>query len=221
MPGTGGRGRSLFFRRGACAVVIAEKMSGAAMYELVRVGRQKLVGEIIKLEGDTASVQCYEETSGLTVGDPVERTMLPLSVELGPGIMDNIFDGIQRPLEAIADVAKSVYVPRGVSVPSLNQTKQWPWVPSTEKYVQPGSLVTGGTVLGTVYENKLIPSHKIMVPPGVQGKLKMLAPKGNFTVKDVIATVDTPNGEGAFCVSPSRHEFAVLVFPVETVCACV
>jgi V-type H+-transporting ATPase subunit A len=109
--------------------------------------------------------------------------MKPLSVELGPGIMDNIFDGIQRPLEAIAEVAKSVYVPRGVAVPSLNQTKLWPFVPSDDKYCQVGSIVTGGTVLGSVYENKLLPNHRIMVPPGVSGRLKFLAPRGNYTVQ--------------------------------------
>lgn len=103
-----------------CAVVVAENMSGSQMFELVKVGWDKLVGEIIKLNGDTASIQCYEDTSGLTVGDPVERTGNPLSVELGPGIMSTIFDGIQRPLKTIADKSGSVFVPRGVDVPSLD-----------------------------------------------------------------------------------------------------
>lgn len=186
-------------------LVIAEKMSGAAMYELVRVGRQKLVGEIIKLEADTASIQCYEETSGLTVGDPVERTMLPLSVELGPGIMDNIFDGIQRPLQTIADVAQSVYVPRGVAVPSLDQNKPWDFTPSDEKWCQLGSTVSGGTVLGTVYENELLPKHKIMVPPGIVGKLTFLAPKGKFTLKDTIAKVHNPVTGREEIVRMSHH----------------
>jgi len=93
-------------------LVVAEKMSGSKMYELVKVGWDKLVGEIIKLEGDTASIQCYEDTSGLTVGDPVMRTNSPLSVELGPGILQTIYDGIQRPLETIANISKSVYVPK-------------------------------------------------------------------------------------------------------------
>ena len=101
-------------------LVVAEKMSGSQMYELVKVGWDKLVGEIIKLEGDTASIQCYEDTSGLTVGDPVEQTGKPLSVELGPGILDNIFDGIQRPLEKIHEVSQSCYVPRGIEVPCLD-----------------------------------------------------------------------------------------------------
>lgn len=112
-------------------VVVAEHMMGAAMYELVRVGYEKLVGEIIKLEGDTASIQCYEDTgiypffysilAGLTVGDPVLRKKQPLSVELGPGIMSNIFDGIQRPLEGISKQSKSPFIPRGSDIPALDQ----------------------------------------------------------------------------------------------------
>eukprot|EP00455_Lapot_gusevi_P049125 TRINITY_DN68_c0_g1_i1.p1 TRINITY_DN68_c0_g1~~TRINITY_DN68_c0_g1_i1.p1 ORF type:complete len:623 (+),score=237.42 TRINITY_DN68_c0_g1_i1:97-1965(+) len=173
-------------------LVVAEKMSGAAMYELVRVGRQKLVGEIIKLEHDTASIQCYEETSGLTVGDPVERTWKPLSVELGPGIMDNIFDGIQRPLEAIAHESKSVYVPRGVDVPCLNPEKKWEFFPSEEKDIQINSLVSAGFVLGVVFENALMNKHKIMVPPNVRGRLKWLAPRGFYTTRQEIAKLDDP-----------------------------
>jgi V-type H+-transporting ATPase subunit A len=118
--------------------------------------------------------------------------MKPLSVEVGPGIMDNIFDGIQRPLGAIADIAQSVYVPRGVFVPSLNQTKQWDFTPADEKYCQLGSIVSGGTVVGSVYENKLLPAHKIMVPPNVSGKIKYLAPKGKYTVQDTIAKLENP-----------------------------
>lgn len=99
------------------------------MYELVKVGYDKLVGEIIKLDGDSAFIQCYEDTSGLTVGDPVERTKQPLSVELGPGILDQIFDGIQRPLKVIADFSHSVFVPKGVDVPSLDPKKMWGFQP--------------------------------------------------------------------------------------------
>lgn len=102
-------------------VVVAEKMAGAAMYELVRVGSKELVGEIIRLEGDTATIQVYEETSGLTVSDPVLRTGKPLSVELGPGIMGNIFDGIQRPLQAISDISKSIFIPRGINTNALDK----------------------------------------------------------------------------------------------------
>merc|ERR1719230_1234514 len=110
-------------------LVVAEGMSGAAMYELVRVGHQKLVGEIIKLEGDNASIQVYEDTSGLTVGDPVLRKKQPLSVELGPGIMETIFDGIQRPLENIFQDTGDVYVPKGVNVTALDRKKKWEYTP--------------------------------------------------------------------------------------------
>ncbi|GAB9471639.1 hypothetical protein Gpo141_00008843 [Globisporangium polare] len=147
-------------------LVIAENMYGAAMYELVRVGHDKLVGEIIKLEGTNASIQVYEDTSGLTVGDPVERRKQPLSVELGPGIVDNIFDGIQRPLESIAELTKDVYVPRGVDVPSLNNTKQWRFKPVS---FREGDPISGGDIFGLVHENDILHSHKIMCPPNVFG----------------------------------------------------
>ena len=111
-------------------VVIAQEMSGAAMYELVRVGHMKLVGEIIRLEADTATIQVYEETSGLTVGDPVQRTGKPLSVELGPGILGSIFDGIQRPLEVIAKMTNDIYIPRGINIPSLDRKALWEFTPS-------------------------------------------------------------------------------------------
>lgn len=104
-------------------------MSGSAMYELVRVGYYELVGEIIRLEGDMATIQVYEETSGVTVGDPVLRTGKPLSVELGPGIMGSIFDGIQRPLKDINDLTQSIYIPKGVNVPALSRTAKWEFNP--------------------------------------------------------------------------------------------
>ena len=105
-------------------LIIAEQMAGAKMFELVKVGWQKLVGEIIKLDKDKASIQCYEETSGLTVGDPIIRTKKPLSVRLGPGIIETIFDGIQRPLKTIAEhTNNSVFIPRGVEVPILDETR--------------------------------------------------------------------------------------------------
>jgi len=122
-------------------LVVAENMSGSKMYELVKVGWDKLVGEIIKLENDTASLQCYEDTSGLTVGDPVLRTGAPLSVELGPGILETIFDGIQRPLKTIAVNSGSVFVPRGVDVASLDQNKQWDWTPFK---LEKGHMIGGG-----------------------------------------------------------------------------
>lgn len=122
------------------------------MFELVRIGWDKLVGEIIKLEGENASIQCYEDTSGLTIGDPVLRTGNPLSVTLGPGIMEQIFDGIQRPLERIATASnQSVFVPRGVDVPALDITKEWEFQPTRKV----GELVTGGDIIGHVQENTL------------------------------------------------------------------
>lgn len=154
-------------------------MSGAAMYELVRVGRDQLVGEIIRLEGDTAYIQTYEETSGITLGDPVERTGKPLSVELGPGIMDNIFDGIQRPLKAIADVSQSCFIPRGISVNALDHEKKWLFEPYDRKI---GDIVSGGDIYGHVHENDLI-DHKIMIPPRVNGIIKWIAPKGEYTLE--------------------------------------
>jgi len=169
--------------------VVAENMSGAGMYELVRVGHDKLVGEIIKLVGDTASIQCYEETAGLTVGDPVERTGAPLQVELGPGIMDNIFDGIQRPLEAIFNETKSVFIPRGVTVNALDHKKKWPFVPSGR---QVGDLLAGGDIIGTVRENDLLRKHSIMIPPNVSGRVKSVAPAGDYTLEDTIMVLEDP-----------------------------
>eukprot|EP00752_Nemacystus_decipiens_P010522 g9370.t1 len=172
-------------------LVIAESMSGAAMYELVRVGHQKLVGEIIRLEGDTASIQVYEDTSGLTVGDPVLRRRQPLSVELGPGIMGTIFDGIQRPLEDIANREGSVFVPRGVDVPCLDQDKDWEFKPCNFREGQP---ITGGDVFGTVYENELITDHQIMCPPNIYGTVVKVYGAGgdkgdSFKVSDTVLEV--------------------------------
>lgn len=167
-------------------VVIAEKMSGSAMYELVRVGNHQLVGEIIRLEGETATIQVYEETSGLTVGDPVLRTRKPLSVELGPGIMENIFDGIQRPLESIHELSKSIYIPKGINTPALNKDKQWYFEPQNLKN---GDHITGGDIFGKVVENSLI-NHWIMLPPGEMGTITFIAPPGNYTLKDVVLEVE-------------------------------
>eukprot|EP00958_Prasinococcus_capsulatus_P015538 scaffold1658_cov393-Prasinococcus_capsulatus_cf.AAC.4 len=125
----------------------AQNMSGAAMYELVRVGGDELIGEIIRLEGDNATIQCYEETSGLVVGDPVLRTREPLSVVLGPGVMGNIFDGIQRPLKSIAHRSGDVFIPRGINVPSLDTSTTWEFNPTTFKVGQP---ITGGDIYATV-----------------------------------------------------------------------
>eukprot|EP00054_Salpingoeca_dolichothecata_P003683 m.28057 g.28057 ORF g.28057 m.28057 type:complete len:608 (-) comp14069_c0_seq1:112-1935(-) len=164
-------------------VVTAEHMAGAAMYELVRVGHSQLVGEIIRLEGDQATIQVYEETSGVTVGDPVLRTGKPLSVELGPGILNSIFDGIQRPLETIAKDAQSIYIPRGVNVNALDRKKKWPYKPLTFKV---GDTITGGDVFGVVTENSLISEHRIMLHPRAKGKVTFVKGPGEYTIDEIV-----------------------------------
>lgn len=164
-------------------VVIAENMGGSAMYELVRVGHSELVGEIIRLEGDYATIQVYEDTSAVTVGDPVLRTGKPLSVELGPGIMENIFDGIQRPLRVINEMTQSIYIPKGVNVNALSRTSQWDFNPV--KVFQVGSHITGGDIYGQVQENLMI-KHKIMLPPRACGTITYIAPAGSYNVNDIV-----------------------------------
>eukprot|EP00357_Protocruzia_adherens_P031965 CAMPEP_0115043114 /NCGR_PEP_ID=MMETSP0216-20121206/46671_1 /TAXON_ID=223996 /ORGANISM="Protocruzia adherens, Strain Boccale" /LENGTH=585 /DNA_ID=CAMNT_0002425363 /DNA_START=142 /DNA_END=1900 /DNA_ORIENTATION=- len=159
-------------------------MSGAKMYELVKVGWDKLVGEVIKLEGDTASIQCYEDTSGLTVGDPVVRTGNPLLLELGPGMLGTIFDGIQRPLKTIAMQAESVFVPRGVDVRPLDDTLEWTFVPNPN--LRAGDIVTGGDVIGTVFENTLFDEHRILVPPHAKGKIVQIYDESKYTINDAV-----------------------------------
>lgn len=167
-------------------VVTAEKMSGAAMYELVRVGHDELVGEIIRLEGDMATIQVYEETSGVTIGDPVLRTGKPLSVELGPGIMGSIFDGIQRPLQEIHLVTNSIYIPKGVNTTALNRKTKWDFLPQN---VRIGSNVTGGDIYGVVQENNLI-KHRLMLPPKAHGIVTYIAEAGSYDLNDVVLETD-------------------------------
>lgn len=168
-------------------------MSGAFMHEIVRVGDKKLVGEIIKLEADTASIQCYEDTSGLRVGDPVKRTHAALSVELGPGIMEKIFDGIQRPLELIWDNAgRSPFVPLGVDVPALDHSKKWQYTPVDYRV---GQHLVGGSIIGTVFENELMPNHAVMCPPDVYGSVVEVYGAGTdgheeFTLDDPVMVVE-------------------------------
>jgi len=168
-------------------LVVADNMSGTKMYEVVRVGRDNLVGEIIRLEGDTASIQVYEDTSGLTVGDPLVKTGLPLSLELGPGILDGIYDGIQRPLERIQQISKSVFVPRGVDVPNLDRDKKWKYSP---KNVKVGDLVSGGDIIGQIHENGLFKNHCVMVPPNISGRVKRVAPAGQYTITENLLEVE-------------------------------
>mmetsp|Transcript_17131 Transcript_17131/g.37708 ORF Transcript_17131/g.37708 Transcript_17131/m.37708 type:complete len:605 (+) Transcript_17131:83-1897(+) len=168
-------------------LVVAEGMSGTKMYEVVRVGKDRLVGEIIRLEGDTASIQVYEDTTGLTVGDPLAKTGQSLSLELGPGILDGIYDGIQRPLERIQQISQSVFVPRGVDVPNLDRDKKWSFTP---KHVKPGDLVTGGDIVGVVYENGLFKQHFTMVPPNMAGRVKTMLPAGNYTIDTPVVEIE-------------------------------
>ncbi|KAJ1729086.1 H(+)-transporting V1 sector ATPase subunit A [Coemansia biformis] len=164
-------------------VVIAEQMTGCAMYELVHVGHEALVGEVIRIDGDKATLQVYEETAGLTVGDPVLRSGQPLSVELGPGLSSNIFDGIQRPLKAIQEVSQSIYIPRGLDTPALDKKLEWQFEPAG---VQVGDHIAGGDVFGSVYENSLLRNHRIMLPPTARGTVTYIAPSGKYTVADVV-----------------------------------
>lgn len=168
-------------------VVIAENMIGCAMYELVKVGHDNLVGEVIRIDGDKATIQVYEETAGVTVGDPVLRTGKPLSVELGPGLMETIYDGIQRPLKAIKDMSQSIYIPRGIDAPALNRDIKWHFTPG--KY-SIGDHISGGDIFGSVFENSLIDDHKILLPPRARGTITWLAPEGDYTVDEKIIEVE-------------------------------
>lgn len=161
--------------------VIAE-LPGAKMYDLVRVGKEKLVGEIIRLDGQTAFVQVYEDTNGLQVGEPVESTDLPLAVELGPGMLNGIFDGIQRPLDKIRE-ASGNFISRGISVNALSRERKWPFTP--RKRV--GDRVQGGEILGTVPEFSF--THKILVPPGVSGVIREIR-EGEFTIEEPVARLE-------------------------------
>lgn len=169
-------------------LVVATGMREANMFDVVRVSDSKLIGEIIEMHGDRASIQVYEETSGLGTGEPVESTGEPLSVELGPGLIEGIFDGIQRPLEKIRELVGNSLV-RGVEVPALDREKKWHFVPK----VKAGDKVVGGDILGTVQETEIV-EHRIMVKPGVVGTVKSIA-EGNYTVTEQIGSIETANGE--------------------------
>ena len=171
--------------------MVADNMYGAAMYELVRVGGDQLIGEIIRLEGETATIQCYEETSGLTVGDPVQRSRQPLSVDLGPGVMGNIFDGIQRPLKTIADVCGDCFIPRGINVPALDLKRAWEFNHPTGKNgaFKVGDLISGGDIFGIVPENNLI-EHRIMLPPNARGRITYIAPPGEYDLRDKVIELE-------------------------------
>ena len=169
-------------------LVVAEGMDEANVYDVVQVSDNKLIGEIIEMRGDRASIQVYEETVGIGPGEPVYSTGEPLSVELGPGLLEAMFDGIQRPLKEFQEVAGD-YLNKGVAVPSLNRERKWEFEP----VVSAGEKVEAGDIIGTVQETSVI-SHKIMIPLGVEGTLKSIE-KGSFTVTDTVAVVETANGD--------------------------
>ena len=170
-------------------LVIASGMRDANMFDVVRVSDERLIGEIIEIHGDEASIQVYEETSGLGPGEPVESMDVPLSVELGPGLLTSIYDGIQRPLDDIMKETGSNNLKRGVEVPSLKRDKKWQFVPT----VKAGDSVEAGDIIGTVQETLII-EHKIMVPYGVKGTVKEIK-SGEFTVEETVAVIETENGE--------------------------
>lgn len=169
-------------------LVVAEGMRDANMFDVVRVSQQKLIGEIIEMHGDRASIQVYEETAGLGTGEEVVSTGEPMSVELGPGLIGSIFDGIQRPLDDIKKVCGNS-LKRGVEVPSLKREKVWNFTPS----VKEGDRVTGGDIIGTVPETDIV-LHKILVPNGVEGIVKKIS-AGEFHVDDTVCVLETDKGE--------------------------
>lgn len=169
-------------------LVVAEGMRDANMFDVVRVSEQKLIGEIIEMHGDRASIQVYEETAGLGTGEKVVSTGEPMSVELGPGLIGSIFDGIQRPLDDIRKICGN-NLKRGVEVPSLKREKLWQFTPTVKK----GDKVTGGDIIGTVPETDIV-LHKILVPNGVEGVVKKIS-AGEFHVDDIVCVLETENGE--------------------------
>ena len=165
-------------------LVVAKGMTGASMHEVVRVGEIGLVGEIIELDGDLASVQVYEETSGLRPGEPVTGTGEALSVELGPGLIEQFYDGIQRPLKSIEDASKSAFIARGITVPALDHEKLWKFEPR----VAVGDEVNEGDIIGVVQETVLV-EHRVMVPNGMHGKVVSIE-TGEFNIEQTICVID-------------------------------
>ena len=163
-------------------LVVAENMHDVNMFDLVRVSEQRLIGEVIEIHGDEAYIQVYEETAGLGPGEPVETTGLPLSVELGPGLIGTIFDGIQRPLVDIMDET-GANLKRGVEVPALNRNRKWSFIPS----VSPGDQVEEGDIIGTVKETEVV-TQKIMVPNGIKGRIESIE-EGDYGVTDIVGTI--------------------------------
>lgn len=176
-------------------LVVAEGIEGARMFDVVKVSEKGLVGEIIELKGNRASIQVYEETGGLGPGEPVATTRMPLSVKLGPGLIQSIYDGIQRPLDVIRDKVGD-YVTRGVDIPPLDPQRKWHFCPRCA----PEAKVVGGDVLGEVEETPVV-VHRIMVPPGIEGTIKEIAPEGDYTVDEKIGLVETSEGTKELAMS--------------------
>ncbi len=168
-------------------LVVAEGMAESKMFDVVRVGEKHLIGEIIEMRGDRASIQVYEETSGLRPGEPVISTGEPLSVELGPGLIESMFDGIQRPLEALVKISGD-FISRGVDVPSLDRNKKWRFEPSKSV----GDKVSSGDIIGVVQETVII-EHRIMVPYGIEGEIAEIY-SGDFTVTETVAKIKSADG---------------------------
>ena len=177
-------------------LVEASGMEEARMFEVVQVSDQRLLGEIISLKNGVASIQVYEDTSGIQPGNPVFRTGNTMSVELGPGLLESIYDGIQRPLSVISEKSGSIYISRGIEAEGISRTRKWEFTATAKQ----GDKVVGGDIIGTVPETTLI-EHKVMVPPTISGTIKEIK-SGTFTVEETIAVVDGDDGE--------KHEIALL-----------
>jgi len=169
-------------------LVVAENMDEANIYDVCKVGAQGLIGEIIEMRNDRASIQVYEETSGIGPGDPVYTTGEPLSVELAPGLIESMFDGIQRPLDKYMEAANSSFLKKGIEIKALDREKKWDFQPVLKE----GDKVSPGTVIGTVQETTVV-NHKIMIPYGIEGTVKEIK-SGEYTIEETICTVETSNG---------------------------
>ncbi|MCL2001751.1 MAG: V-type ATP synthase subunit A, partial [Planctomycetes bacterium] len=176
-------------------LVVAKGLSGSRMFEMVKVGELGLFGEIIEIRGDQYSIQVYEETEDISPGQPVVPTGVPLSAELGPGLLQSIYDGVQRPLDKLM-AGYGEFIVRGAEAAALDREKKWDFTPIAKE----GDMVSGGDILGTVPETELI-THKVMVPPNISGKIQSIR-GGNFTVEETIATLVADDG--------SKHDLAML-----------
>ncbi|HIP62830.1 MAG TPA: V-type ATP synthase subunit A, partial [Archaeoglobus profundus] len=164
-------------------LVVAERLK-AKMYDVCKVGEEGLMGEVVGIKGDKVLIQVYEDTSGIRPGEKVVNTGMPLSVELGPGMLGMIYDGVQRPLPVLREISGD-FIGRGIEAPALDRKKKWPFKPILKK----GDKVKGGEIIGIVKETELIKEHRILVPPNVSGTIVEIY-EGDFTVEDTIAVLD-------------------------------